>query len=46
MIDEGNFEFLQSFIAESFCLKGSGQEKFNPANGKAAEIARKLMKGR
>lgn len=46
MIDEGNFEFLQSFIAESFCLKGSGQEKFNPANEKAAEIARKLMKGR
>ena len=46
MIDEGNFEFLQSFIAKSFCLKGSGQEKFNPANDKAAEIARKLMKAR
>lgn len=46
IIDEGNFEFLQSAIIAQFCLKGSGQETFNPKNDKAKEIARKIMRGR
>ena len=46
MIDEQNFEFLQKSIVQQFCLNGSGQEAFNPANEKAREIAKKLMRGR
>lgn len=45
-IDEGNFESLQSLLVQSFCLKGSGQEQFNPQSKKAREIAQKLMKAR
>ena len=47
-IDETNFEMLQSVIAEICCLRSnsSNQGIFNPANDKAAEIARKLMRGR
>lgn len=45
-IDEGNFEALQEVLTEQFCLKGSGQEQFNPKNKKAKEIAQKLMKAR
>lgn len=45
-IDEGNFEALQEVLTEQFCLKGSGQEQFNPQSKKAKEIAQKLMKAR
>lgn len=46
IIDEGNFEKLQELLIEQFCLKGSGQEQFNPQSQKAREIAQKLMKAR
>lgn len=47
-IDENNFEALQSIIASICCLHSgpSDQQQFNPANDKAAEIAKKLMRGR
>ena len=45
-IDEGNFEVLQQLLNEQFCLKGSGQEQFNPEGQKAKEIAQKLMRAR
>lgn len=45
-IDEGNFEILQELLREQFCLKGFGQEQFNPQSRKAKEIAQKLMKAR
>ena len=45
-IDEGNFEVLQELLIQQFCLKGSGQEQFNPQSAKAREIAQKLMKAR
>ena len=47
-IDENNFEFLQSAITAICCLRsGPGdQQTFNPADEKAAEIARKIMRGR
>lgn len=46
IIDEGNFESLQKLLIQQFCLSGSGQEQFNPANEKAKAIAQKLMKSR
>ena len=46
IIDEGNFEKLQELLVQQFCLSGSGQEQFNPANVKAQAIAQKLMKAR
>ena len=48
MIDESNFEFLQSAITDICCLKTGpmDQQAFNPANSKAREIAEKLMRGR
>ena len=47
-VDENNFEFLQNTISDICCLKtgGGDQKSFNPANAKASEIARKLMRGR
>ena len=47
-VDENNFEFLQNAISDICCLKtgGGDQKSFNPANAKASEIARKLMRGR
>lgn len=45
-IDEQNFEILQTILKEQFCLKGSGQEAFNPQGKKAQEIAQKLMVAR
>lgn len=45
-IDESNFEFLQQTISEICCLKSSQDQGFNPANKAAAEIAKKLMRGR
>lgn len=48
LIDETNFIFLQNIIREIFCynLEKIKQEKFNPVNEKAKEIAEKLMRGR
>ena len=47
-IDETNFEPMQQIVTQICCLRsGPGdQQSFNPANEKAAEIARKLMRGR
>lgn len=48
MIDENNFEILQATLREIFCLASNSikQGAFNPADGRAAEIAKKLMRGR
>ena len=46
IINEENFEALQRIVKMQFCLKGSGQEQFNPSGEKAREIAKKLMKAR
>lgn len=45
-IDEENFEILQNLLNSQFCLKGSGQEQFNPEGDKAKEIAKKLIRAR
>ena len=48
MIDEDRFPCLQEILEKIFCFdsKKSKEENFNPANKKAQEIAKKLMKGR
>ena len=48
IIDENNFEYLQSAISNICCLKTGpmDQQSFNPADKKAREIAEKLMRGR
>lgn len=48
LIDDTNFEFLQSAISSICCLKTGpmDQQAFNPADKKAQEIAEKLMRGR
>lgn len=48
LIDETNFEFLQTAISSICCLKTGpmDQQAFNPADKKAREIAEKLMRGR
>ena len=48
MIDENNFEFIQTAISDICCLKTGpmDQQSFNPANAQAREIAEKLMRGR
>ena len=48
IIDETNFEYLQSALSAICCLKTGpmDQHSFNPANKKAQEIAEKLMRGR
>ena len=48
IIDENNFEYLQSMVSNIFCLRsGSGaQDSFNPADEAARKIAEKLMRGR
>lgn len=48
LIDENNFVFLQNIIREIFCydLNKTKEEKFNPINNKAKEIADKIMRGR
>lgn len=48
VIDESNFNILQDYVQEILCMKSSmnDQATFNPADKKAAEIAKKLMKGR
>lgn len=47
-IDETNFDILQDIIKEIFCVSNqkNQQANFNPANKKAEEIAKKLMRGR
>ena len=48
VIDESNFDFLQTAIADIGCMKTGpmDQTTFNPANKQAQEIAEKLMRGR
>lgn len=48
IVDENNFEALQNACRSIFCLKDGpmDQQAFNPANDKAREIAKKLMRGR
>ena len=48
IIDENNFEYLQSMVSSIFCLRsGPGaQDCFNPADEAARKIAEKLMRGR
>ena len=48
MIDENNFEILQSYIKDICCINSGpmDQATFNPADEKARQIAEKLMRGR
>lgn len=46
MIDQNNFDNLQSIIKSAFCQSSKDNEDFNPVNDKAREIAAKLMRGR
>lgn len=49
MIDQNNFEILQTIVSKMFCLQTSflgSQGQFNPADEKAREIAEKIMAGR
>lgn len=47
-VDDKNFDALQETISDICCFKSnlSGDKGFNPSNAKAAEIAKKLMRGR
>lgn len=45
-IDESNFNQIQLYIKEMFCLNNKNSQDFNPANEKAREIAEKLKRGR
>jgi hypothetical protein len=48
LIDERNFESLQTAISSICCLKTGpmDQQTFNPADAQARAIAEKLMRGR
>lgn len=46
IIDENNFEFLQSILEQIFCLRNSDQASFNPGSEAAKKIADKLMRAR
>lgn len=46
IIDENNFEFLQSILEQVFCLRNTDQASFNPGNDAAKKIADKLMRAR
>ena len=49
MIDQNNFEIFQNYLKLIFChdkMYGGKDTNYNPANKKAEEIARKIMKGR
>lgn len=46
IIDESNFEYLQKVLSKVFCLSKNSQDDYKPANSKAEEIAKKLMRGR
>ena len=47
-IDDTNFEILQDYIKQIFCVNSGpmDQATFNPADEKARQIAEKLMRGR
>lgn len=46
IIDENNFEILQSILEQVFCLRNTDQASFNPGNAAAKKIADKLMRAR
>ena len=46
IMDELNFNILQEILKDVFCLRGVGNQGFNPGDAKAKEIADKLMKAR
>lgn len=48
IIDDTNFEILQDYIKQVFCVNSGpmDQATFNPADEKARQIAEKLMRGR
>ena len=49
IIDESNFDILQTYLKEVLCtnmLIGSGQGEYNPKGAKAKAIADKIMEGR
>lgn len=46
IIDENNFSSLQEILRRVSCLSDGDNGSFNPANEAAAEIARKLQRGR
>ena len=46
IIDENNFSSLQEVLRQISCLNGSKGDQFNLGNAAAAEIARKLERGR
>ena len=48
IIDDTNFEILQDYIKQIFCVNSGpmDQATFNPADEKARQIAEKLMRGR
>lgn len=46
IIDENNFSSFQEILRKVCCLNAGRDESFNPANAIAAEIARKLERGR
>ena len=46
IIDENNFSSFQEVLRQISCLNGSKGDQFNPGNAAAAEIARKLERGR
>lgn len=45
-IDEEDFNFFKNIFSTIFCFNGQMQDSFNPAKGKAEEIARKLLRAR
>lgn len=46
IIDESNFQALQDMLDRVFSLEGTDKVSYNPSNAKAAEIAKKLQRGR
>lgn len=46
IIDEDNFDVLQTIVKMIFCLQQQQGEDFNPANEAAKKIAEKIMRGR
>lgn len=46
IIDENNFEQLQVVLRDIFCVKDNASVSYNPANRKAQEIAKKIMRGK
>ena len=46
IIDKGNFNYLQDYLQQMFCLQQTGKHSFNPQGEKATEIAQKLLRAR